>query len=227
MRTEGRRHHGTVSSLPDTLKIFPLPGAVLFPDAILPLHVFEPRYRKLLAHALDSDRLVGILLLRPGSDPQEDDAAVYGTGCSGRIVAHEPLPGGRSLMVLRGEMRFRVVEELDSGEPYRLARVQALYEAPVRIDAAGDWREDLRRRLHAGLADASGDDLELRRLFTKSDSAVLVNQLCSTLPLDSLEKQSLLDCPTIDERCETLKHILDFRAAEMQLGLDADRLADS
>ena len=72
----------------DLLPLFPLPNVVLFPNVFLPLHIFEPRYRQMVADALDTDRMIGMVLLRPGWDRDyEGNPPVYAMGCSG-VITH-------------------------------------------------------------------------------------------------------------------------------------------
>ena len=112
--------------LPPTIPIFPLPNVVLFPGVFLPLHIFEPRYREMVADALDGDRLIGMVLLRPGWEGDyEDRPAVYPIGCAGVITHHEQMPDGRYNIVLRGLEKFKVLDEEDS-KTYRLAHIQPL-----------------------------------------------------------------------------------------------------
>ena len=96
----------------DLLPLFPLPNVVLFPNVFLPLHIFEPRYREMVADALASDRMIGMVLLRPGWERDyEGRPPVYPIGCSGVITHVERLADGRYNIVLRGLERFRIVEE--------------------------------------------------------------------------------------------------------------------
>ena len=75
--------------LPATLPLFPLPNVVLFPNVFLPLHIFEPRYRAMVADALKGDRLIGMVLLRPGWESDyEGRPPVFPTGCAGLITTH-------------------------------------------------------------------------------------------------------------------------------------------
>ncbi|HEV8395427.1 MAG TPA: LON peptidase substrate-binding domain-containing protein, partial [Vicinamibacterales bacterium] len=98
--------------LPTTIPIFPLPNVVLFPNVFLPLHIFEPRYREMVADALASDRMIGMVLLRPGWERDyEGRPPVYPIGCSGVMTHAERLPDGRYNIVLRGVERFRLLEE--------------------------------------------------------------------------------------------------------------------
>src|SRR5215468_2392515 len=107
----------------DLLPLFPLPNVVLFPNVFLPLHIFEPRYRAMVSDALASDRMIGMVLLKPGWESEyEGRPPVYPTGCSGVITHVDRLPDGRYNLVLRGVERFRIVEE-EAGGSYRRANV--------------------------------------------------------------------------------------------------------
>src|SRR5215831_19150370 len=118
----------------DLLPIFPLPNVVLFPNVFLPLHIFEPRYREMTAEALAADRLIGMVLLRPGWEREyEGRPAVYPIGCSGVITHVERLSDGRYNIVLRGLERFRILEE-DNGRAYRRAIVEPLADAALGAD---------------------------------------------------------------------------------------------
>src|SRR3954468_20073739 len=110
----------------DLLPIFPLPNVVLFPTVFLPLHIFEPRYREMVADALKQDRMIGMVLLRPGwQGDYEGRPPVYPVGCSGVITHAEKLDDGRYNIVLRGVERFRILEE-DDRLSYRRAHVEQL-----------------------------------------------------------------------------------------------------
>src|SRR5438876_8561719 len=120
----------------DLLPLFPLPNVVLFPNVFLPLHIFEPRYREMIADALASDRLIGMVLLRPGWDRDyEGRPPVYPVGCSGVVTHAEHLRDGRYDIVLRGLDRFRIVEE-DASRSYR----RAIVETVPHLAPAGDQR---------------------------------------------------------------------------------------
>src|ERR1700741_2500528 len=98
--------------LPATIPIFPLPNVVLFPNVFLPLHIFEDRYRAMVGDALDEDRIIGMVLLRPGwESPYEGRPAVYPVGCAGLITHAERLPDGRYNIVLQGIEKFRIQDE--------------------------------------------------------------------------------------------------------------------
>src|SRR5215813_14728033 len=110
----------------DLLPLFPLPNVVLFPNVFLPLHIFEPRYREMVADAIAGDRMIGMVLLRPGWERDyEGNPAVYPIGASGVITHFERLADGRYNIILRGLERFRILEE-DRSRAYRRAVVERL-----------------------------------------------------------------------------------------------------
>src|SRR5947209_6530005 len=128
----------------DLLPLFPLPNVVLFPNVFLPLHIFEPRYREMVADALASDRLIGMVLLRPGWERDyEGRPPVYPIGCAGVITHAERLADGRFNIVLRGMEKFRIVGE-DTARAYRLAHVTAMPES-VSETARAEIRGERRR----------------------------------------------------------------------------------
>src|SRR5262249_17909149 len=110
----------------DLLPLFPLPNVVLFPNVFLPLHIFESRYRDMVADAIGGDRLIGMVLLKPGWERDyEGRPPVYPIGCSGLITHVERLPDGRYNIVLRGVERFRILRE-DHAHTYRRAAIERL-----------------------------------------------------------------------------------------------------
>src|SRR3954452_5610705 len=112
----------------DLLPLFPLRTVVLFPNVFLPLHIFEPRYREMVADAVASDRMIGMVLLRPGWERDyEGRPPVYPVGCSGVVPHAERLADGRYTLVLRGLERFRIVDE-DHDRSYRRAVIEPLPE---------------------------------------------------------------------------------------------------
>ena len=111
------------------IPLFPLPNIVFFPNSLLPLHVFEPRYRQMLEDIIDSERLIGMVLLKPGWEKNyHDNPEIFSVGCMGRIINVEVEKDGRSNIVLYGLKRVRIVEILHDA-PYRLARVNLMEDA--------------------------------------------------------------------------------------------------
>ena len=112
--------------VPAVIPIFPLDDIMLFPHASRPLHIFEPRYRRMVADALAGDRIIGMVMLRPGyEDEYEGNPPIYEIGTAGVIANVEEFPDGRYNIVLRGVTKFRVTSE-DWSRPYRMADVVAI-----------------------------------------------------------------------------------------------------
>jgi uncharacterized protein len=208
----------------DLLPLFPLPNVVLFPNVFLPLHIFEPRYREMVADAIASDRMIGMALLRPGWERDyEGRPPVYRVGCSGVITHFEKLPDGRYNMVLRGLDRFQILEE-DHDRSYRRAVIEPLAERPLAADDRAVIRRQ-RSRLELLLSPAAEKALELGETpagagaARATDSAMpaamsdedTVNALAQYLDFEPLEKQALLEQPSLRARAESLVELLEMK----------------
>src|SRR3954451_7680336 len=124
--------------------LFPLPNVVLFPRAILPLHIFEERYKVMTADALAGDRQIAMALLKPGWEKSYYfRPAVDPIVCVGTILTHERLPDGRYNLFLQGTTRARIVKELSVDVSYRIAQLQALPEEKIFEIDLGPARERL------------------------------------------------------------------------------------
>jgi len=195
--------------LPPTIPIFPLPNVVLFPNVFLPLHIFEPRYRAMLADALAGDRIIGMTLLQPGYEASyEGRPAVYPIGCAGVITHAERLPDGRSNVVLQGIEKFRIVDE-DTGREYRLAHIEPLPE--IASDADKRLLKQRRHRLEALLVAAIERGGADPRFPEKIPDEDLVNALSQYLGLDPVERQALLERNGILARCDGLIELLEMK----------------
>jgi Lon protease-like protein len=200
--------------LPPTIPLFPLPNAVLFPNVFLPLHIFEPRYRQMVAEALDGDRIIGMTLLRPGWEADyEGSPAIYPIGCAGLITFAERHKDGRYNIVLRGLEKFRVIEEeSNSARSYRMAHVDSILDAnEPKTDAERAAMRNARRRLEALLVpQPEGRGAEPKVPPTMPDED-LVNALAQYLELEPVEKQALLERETLLTRCQSLIELLEMK----------------
>jgi Lon protease-like protein len=193
------------------VRLFPLPNIVLLPETTLSLHVFEPRYRRLLADALESDRLIGMQLLKPDDPGDAARPAVYPIGCAGEVVDRETLEDGRSNILLRGVFRYRIETERATDAPYRVAEVLPLAAAPLPpADGAGRSPAELRRLLAdriQRLADAAGRP-GARSLSRKLSDEGLVNEAAARLGPEAGESYRLLAMDRLEERYAwVLEHI--------------------
>jgi Lon protease-like protein len=200
--------------LPSTIPIFPLPSVVLFPNVSLPLHIFEARYREMTGDALDGDRIIGMVLLRPGWEHDyEGRPAVYPVGCAGLITHAERLDDGRFNIVLRGLEKFRIVAEED-GRSYRVAQVESISEALADEDR--EAMRSARRRLEALLVpQPEGHGVEPKVPPSMPDEG-LVNALAQYLELEPVEKQALLERDGLLSRCRSLIELLEMKVLTSQ-----------
>ena len=195
----------------DGLPIFPLPNAVLLPGGLMPLHVFEPRYREMTRDCLDGARLMAIARLRPGYEANyEGRPAVYPACGLGRSLASEELADGRYLLVLRGVARIAIDAELPAVRSYREVRARLIADDESR-------RPDAARAGHAHLValcerlamvlDRGGD--ELRTLLRESTSpGACADAVAAALIMDHAERQRLLETLDPADRLErTAEHI--------------------
>jgi Lon protease-like protein len=197
--------------VPFALPIFPLPTVVLFPNVFLPLHIFEPRYRQMIADALAGDRIIGMVLLRPGyADDYDGAPPIYATGCSGLITHVDTLDDGKYNLVLRGLEKFTIHNEEvpAAGRLYRSAVI-----TPVDDSMRAGDRDELRheRKKLQGL---------LQPLFSEGLSAYLpeampdedlVNALAQYLEFDPVEKLALLERQGALARCRAMVELLEMK----------------
>jgi len=192
---------------PTVIPIFPLPNAVLFPSVFMPLHIFEDRYRRMVEDVVQGDRLIGMVLLRPGwRIDYEGRPSVYPVGCAGLMTHVEPLPDGRYNIVLRGLQKFRVLDE-DDTRPYRLGRVEMIEESGP--DDPGLVRL-ARTRLESLLA-TDGHDATEGRVPSAMPDEELVNALAQYMELEPIEKQALLECDGLLARCRALVQLMEMK----------------
>ena len=184
-------------------RLFPLPGVVLFPHAVLPLHIFEPRYRQMTEDALGSDRLITIVQVRPPDEwnsPGEPSLEEF--GCLGQIFKHERLPDGRFNFLLLGRKRVRLTREIPSGKLYRISEVRVLEDIhPDEPDES--QRTELVatfRRLYQGKLDP-----DLDAIFDSDlPLGVLTDIVAQAMGLPSSIKQSFLGEPVVTRRAVNL-----------------------
>ncbi|HSS39139.1 MAG TPA: LON peptidase substrate-binding domain-containing protein [Polyangia bacterium] len=186
------------------MPLFPLPNAVLFPHALLPLHIFEERYRVMTRDILSGSRCLAIGLIAPGS-PEEDDApAVLPIAGVGEVVMAHELPDGRFNLVVRGRARVHIDQELVSDRPYRLISATELPDFRVTNPAEIADADQTLRALIGRLADAIPDGGELLRqvIAAQESPAELVDGVASALIVDPVLRQRLLEMRDVGQRLE-------------------------
>ena len=175
------------------LPLFPL-HVVLFPGRPLSLHIFEPRYRAMLAHCLAADRRFGVVAIRSGCEVA-DEPELFDVGTVAEILSVTTLADGRSDLTTRGVQRFRVHELLE-GTPYLRARVELLDDIPMHghpgLEAA------VRELLHPYLASLGAPEEVLARLPEEPDR--LAYLAAAAVQIDLGEQQRLLELDRTDAR---------------------------
>lgn len=182
------------------LPIFALPEVVLMPGTLLPLHIFETRYRAMVADALEGDRTIGMALMKPGWEDRGRDPDVFPVGGAGEIVESEQLEDGRYNILLEGRFRFRIVSEAGA-EPYRQARIEEIVSLPF----ADPKSEARARRLAKRLFDGVRGEIELPPLPEGDLSPErLASEIALRLRYAPPELQTLLEMDSVASRYEVL-----------------------
>ena len=197
------------ADLPDTIAVFPLPGALLLPRSRLPLHLFEPRYLAMLDDVLKTEhRLIG--MVQPYDAPGAA-GRLHSIGCAGRVTAFSETEDGRYMITLSGISRYRIRSEIEGFTPYRRCEVSwdgfDRDTGPVETDGGFD-----RKRLMALL----GRFFEERGLSTdwellaEAEEELLINSLSMLCPFEPEDRQALLEAPSLTTRRETLVTLIEF-----------------
>jgi Lon protease-like protein len=196
------------TDLPDTIPVFPLPGALLLPRSRLPLHLFEPRYLAMLDDVLKtSSRLIG--MVQPYEGP--DGNRLHQIGCAGKVTAFSETDDGRYMVTLAGASRFRLMDEVEGFTPYRRCKVawqgfendlgpvetDPKFDRPVFMDALGRFLTE------AGLS----TDWES---LGEAEDELLINSLSMLCPFEPEDKQALLEAPSLTTRRETLMTLIEY-----------------
>ena len=188
------------------LPIFPLPNVQLFPHALLPLHVFEPRYRDMVRDAMAGERLIAIAAFEPGFEAEyHGRPAVRPIVGVGAVVGHEPLGEGRANIVLRGVARARIERELPPDQAYRLVDASAVDDRVTDgfdDDGARDTLILLADQLALRLPSGGETLRELAR--SQPDLGALVDVLSAALVTDPDDRQTLLETDDVGARVDRL-----------------------
>lgn len=197
------------ADLPETVSVFPLPGALLLPRSRLPLHIFEPRYLQMLDDALKTkERLIAMVQPNPSLN---DEKKLHRIGCAGRVTQFSETEDGRYLITLTGVSRFRIKSELDGFTPYR--RCEVSWEGFDRDLGKSEKDDRFDRTRFLNLLERF---FESRQLSTDWDSLkdaddeLLVNSLSMLMDFDPEDKQALLEAPCLRTRRETLVTLIEF-----------------
>ncbi|MCU4652455.1 LON peptidase substrate-binding domain-containing protein [Roseibacterium sp. SDUM158016] len=200
----------TAADLPDTIPVFPLPGALLLPRARLPLHIFEPRYLAMLDDTMKtSHRLIG--MVQPREVPGSQEKRLHAIGCAGRLTQFSETEDGRYMITLSGISRFRIREEVSGFTPYR--RCDVSWEGFSADLGPVEHDEGFRRKEFLDLLGRYFEALSLStdwNSLKEAEDELLINSLSMLCPFDPEEKQALLEAPSLSTRRETLVTLIEF-----------------
>jgi len=206
------------ADLPQRIPVFPLGGALLLPRADLPLNIFEPRYLAMVEHALSTDRLIGMIQPVAGEEAAERPSLMK-VGCVGRITSYAESPDDRMLITLTGVSRFQVVDELDTGTPYR--QVVANYHPFAADLATGAGAAEVNRpallKVFRDYLDANNMSADWKEVDS-APTEVLVNTLSLLAPYPPQEKQALLEAPDLKTRADVLVALTEVALSKMAKG---------
>ena len=207
-----------------TLPMFPL-GTVLVPKAVVPLHVFEPRYQTMLVDVMAGDRKFGVVLIERGSEVGGGDVRTD-VGTAVQVVELRPIAASRWVVVVAGTERITVDRWL-SDDPYPRAEGSAFPDEPGPSVDAQEWKA-LKRRMRQVLAAlAELGDTVARATFELGDDPVMGSfQLASLGPFSDLDRQRVLCTPGVSGRCALLTELLSDVAVLARLRLGSSEEAD-
>jgi uncharacterized protein len=196
------------------IPLFPLADVVLLPGTLLPLHIFEPRYRAMVSDALSGERTIGMAMLAAGADAAAAAPPIHRVGTAGEIVESEALPDGRFIL-LEARFRFRVIDE-DPPDPYRVARVEEAPTAPFSEPSD----EERQTASAADLFREVARELDLPPLPKESLSPErLASEIALRLRYAPPELQTLLETDSLPRRFETLRgRMLEWKSRLHFLG---------
>ncbi len=193
------------------IPLFPLRGVVFFPHTLLPLHIFEPRYRLMVQECMEGDKQIGMVLTK---DLQFGQEGWHSVGGMGRIAEIRRLEQGKFDILLSGLSRFRIIE-IEREAPYRIARVQLIAETLPEASL----QDELAARLIGVFKTLTRDAPKAfdPAVLEKFDFPTLVNSICATIQIDDLAKQELLEIDALEVRANEILLILQRLESQRRL----------
>jgi Lon protease-like protein len=213
----GNKRYETPDDLCDRVPVFPLSGALLLPSGQLPLNIFEPRYLAMVEAALASDRLIG--MIQPALDATASQTPpLCEIGCLGRVTQFSETGDGRYLITLAGISRFRVVEEIPAGTPYRQCRISVAGFGDLTEPRKGEDAVDRGALLRTFRAYLKANELDADwESVNRASNAGLVTALSMMSPWGPSEKQALLESPDHATRAKALIAMTEIALAGAHL----------
>jgi len=201
--------------IPGVIPLFPLPNMVFFPRTYLPLHIFEPRYRRMVRDAASSHRMIGMVLLKEGWETDyEGTPPIFPIGAVGRIVTVQALSDGRFNILLQGLSRFEIQEELGC-ESFRQGQIRLADFSVPEKKLPSDVRAELVKLVGNFLLTREDGAALANFLKQPVDDEALVHNLSFALDFTPLEKQFLLEADSLVQQARRLLDLLQFKRYEL------------
>ena len=199
-----------MKKFPDIISVFPLSNFIMFPNTTVPLNIFEPRYIDMINDSMKAERLIGMIQPNYKDNKNNIKPDLYQVGCLGKIVNFQETKNGNFLIELKGLIRFKILEEINTNNKYRSCKVNF---------------DDFQADLNNSKENIKFSDLELifkdlKSLFEKKGFIInwkalekqsldeTINALAMASPFTLEEKQILLEAPNLDLRKNKISEIL-------------------
>ena len=203
------------------IPLFPLPTTVFYPNTSLPLHIFEPRYRSMVADALNGKGEIGMILLKPGWESDyQGTPEIMTIGCLGTIKRHSELPEGKYNILLSGLYRFRILNEIKR-KIYRQAEVELLKETNDKdlTSEPSPAKEKLIRVMQLYLKNLP-DGKKIEQALEMENSCKLgefVDKLTHHFDLPANKMQEFLEQQDVQKRADSLHSLIEFKNQLIQI----------
>ena len=186
------------------LPIFPLNGAVLFPDTSLPLNIFEKRYLEMVDHALSKNRFIGMIQTK-------DNGQLFNVGCMGKIHSFNETSDGRYLISLQGISCFKVMEELKTSYSFRSVKANKL-DNKIDNYIFSDDQKNLLLKLYADYISIKNINLDLKDI-ENIEMDQIIKFIAMVSPFNNIDKQALLEADSLLEFFNKLLSIFELELA--------------
>lgn len=197
-----------------TISLFPLPNSVFYPGTVLPLHIFEERYRQMIADVIESGQWIGMVLLQPGyEEDYYGSPGINSIGCAGSLEQWIKHDDGKYDIVLRGQGRFRIVREVGD-TPYRQAEVELLtgiHDQPA--DLSADLYKQLIGKFHAFTSQLPLDNAQKVEMDAQDCKTLgeVVDRVAYFFDRPLQDRQSFLEELDVMKRCQQVHDLIDFK----------------
>ena len=205
-----------MKNLPQTMPVFPLESAVMFPNTYLPLNIFEPRYLKMIDYSMSQkNRLIGMIQPKKSRDKNKN-VDLYNVGCAGRIIKFEETEDSRYLITLKGVSRFNLLSDITNKDNFREAKVNwNQFIEDLNQEGSKDSFVSLKKVLK--------DFFKLKKMKVNMEIIEacndynFVDQITMICPLALEEKQLLLETKSITKRNNLLKSIIEGYSSQQNI----------